>query len=119
MQAWIQPLVNHNNFNRPHLWCNGQGSWLQIRGPESVSRHYQTRTMKNAVFWDVMPCGSCKNRRFGGTYYLLHQGEKCFFAVFNLLVAANVVSSSAILVALMMEAKASSQTSVLNKSHAE
>jgi hypothetical protein len=23
--------------------------------------------MKNAVFWDVMPCGSCKNRRFGGT----------------------------------------------------
>jgi hypothetical protein len=20
----------------------------------------------NAVFWDVMPCGSCKNRRFGG-----------------------------------------------------
>jgi hypothetical protein len=24
-------------------------------------------TMKNVVFWDVMPCGSCKNRRFGGT----------------------------------------------------
>jgi hypothetical protein len=24
-------------------------------------------TMKNAVFWDVTPCGSCKNRRFGGT----------------------------------------------------
>jgi hypothetical protein len=22
-------------------------------------------TMKNAVFWDVTPCGSCKNRRFG------------------------------------------------------
>jgi hypothetical protein len=22
-------------------------------------------TMKNGVFWDVMPCGSCKNRRFG------------------------------------------------------
>jgi hypothetical protein len=20
--------------------------------------------MKNGVFWDVMPCGSCKNRRF-------------------------------------------------------
>jgi hypothetical protein len=30
-------------------------------------------TMKNAVFWDVMPCGCCKNRRFGGTY---HQGEE-------------------------------------------
>jgi hypothetical protein len=24
-------------------------------------------TMKNAVFWDVTACGSCKNRRFGGT----------------------------------------------------
>jgi hypothetical protein len=24
-------------------------------------------TMKNGVFWDVTPCGSCTNRRFGGT----------------------------------------------------
>jgi hypothetical protein len=24
-------------------------------------------TMKKGVFWDVTPCGSCKNRRFGGT----------------------------------------------------
>jgi hypothetical protein len=23
---------------------------------------------KNAVFWDVALCGSCKTRRFGGTY---------------------------------------------------
>jgi hypothetical protein len=23
--------------------------------------------MKNAVFWDVIPCDSCQNRRFGGT----------------------------------------------------
>jgi hypothetical protein len=23
-------------------------------------------TMKNGVFWDVTPCGSCKNRHFGG-----------------------------------------------------
>jgi 7-cyano-7-deazaguanine synthase in queuosine biosynthesis len=22
---------------------------------------------KNGVFWDVKPCGSCENRRFGGT----------------------------------------------------
>jgi hypothetical protein len=27
----------------------------------------ETVTMKNGVFWDVTPCGSCKNRRFGGT----------------------------------------------------
>jgi hypothetical protein len=24
-------------------------------------------TMKNGVLWDDTPCGSCKNRRFGGT----------------------------------------------------
>jgi hypothetical protein len=26
-------------------------------------------TMKNNVFWDVTPCGSCKNRCFVGTWY--------------------------------------------------
>jgi hypothetical protein len=25
------------------------------------------RELKNGVFWDVTPRGSCKNRRFGGT----------------------------------------------------
>jgi hypothetical protein len=35
-----------------------------------------TTIMKNGVFWDVMACGSCKNRRFGGTWRLLHQGDK-------------------------------------------
>jgi hypothetical protein len=33
-------------------------------------------TLKNGVFWDVTPCGSCKNRRFGGSWPLLHQGDK-------------------------------------------
>jgi hypothetical protein len=33
-------------------------------------------TMKNGVFWDLTPCGSYKNRRFGVTYRLLHQGDK-------------------------------------------
>jgi hypothetical protein len=33
-------------------------------------------TMKNGVFWDVMPHGSCKNRRFGGTWRLHHEGDK-------------------------------------------
>jgi hypothetical protein len=37
---------------------------------------FMAMTMKNCVFWDVTPCGSCKNRRFGGTYGLLHQGDK-------------------------------------------
>jgi hypothetical protein len=48
-------------------------------------------TVKNGVFWDVMPCGSCKHRRFGAS-------------VRRLLVTASVVSSSPILVTLMKEA---------------
>jgi hypothetical protein len=32
--------------------------------------------LKNGVFWVVTPCGSCKNRRFRGTWRLLHQGDK-------------------------------------------
>jgi hypothetical protein len=31
--------------------------------------------LKNAVFGDIMPCGSCKNRCFGGTYRLHHHGD--------------------------------------------
>jgi hypothetical protein len=28
---------------------------------------FTTVTMLNGIFWDVTPCGSCKNLRFGGT----------------------------------------------------
>jgi hypothetical protein len=52
--------------------------------------------MKNRVFWDVTPCGSCKNRRL-------------------LLVTTRVVPSSPILVTLMKEALSSSETSVFTR----
>jgi hypothetical protein len=32
-----------------------------------------TDFLKNAVFWDVMQCCSCKNRRFGEMYRHHHQ----------------------------------------------
>jgi hypothetical protein len=38
--------------------------------------HKELTVKKNAVFWVVMLCGSCKNQRFGGTYHLHHQGDK-------------------------------------------
>jgi hypothetical protein len=63
--------------------------------------------MKNAVYWDVTPCGSWENQRFGGTCLLHHQCE--------LLVTANVVPSSLILFILMMVAIRSSETSVLSR----
>jgi hypothetical protein len=33
-------------------------------------------TLKNDVLWDVVPCRSCVNRRFGGTYRLHRPGRK-------------------------------------------
>jgi hypothetical protein len=53
--------------------------------------------VKNAVFWDVTPHGSCKNRRFGGNYRL-H--------------TAKVVPSSLIIFSLMMEVMFSCGTSI-------
>jgi hypothetical protein len=63
--------------------------------------------MKNGVFWDVTPCGFCKNRRFGEMVFLR--------SVRRLLVAACVVPSSLILVTLMKEELGSSETSVLTR----
>jgi hypothetical protein len=37
---------------------------------ETITHEKQAETIfyvKNAVFWDVAPCRSCVNRRFGGT----------------------------------------------------
>jgi hypothetical protein len=44
---------------------------------------------KAAVFRDVTPYGSCKNRRFRGIYRLHHQGEKIHQARTNLAVTSN------------------------------
>jgi hypothetical protein len=33
-------------------------------------------TMKNVVFWDVVPCRSCVNQRFGGTCHIHLRGRK-------------------------------------------
>jgi hypothetical protein len=80
-------------------------------------------TMQNAVFRDITPCGSCKNRSFGGTHLVHHQGNKDRKARNN--VSSNqqpkhaakkyyvIVPSSRILVTLMMEV--SSETSVLTR----
>jgi hypothetical protein len=49
------------------------GALKLVRG----TNYFETLVpMKNDVFWVVTPCGSCKNRRFGGTWRLLHQSGK-------------------------------------------
>jgi hypothetical protein len=45
---------------------------LNIQQPDQKSSFWRFEvstavTMKNGVFWDVTPLGTCKNRRFGGT----------------------------------------------------
>jgi hypothetical protein len=60
--------------------------------------------MKNGVFWDVTPFGSCKNQ----VVFLPRN-------VRRLLVTAIVVPTSPILVTLMKEALSSSETSVLTR----
>jgi hypothetical protein len=62
--------------------------------------------MKNGVFWVVMPCGSYKNRRFGGTNLVFLRSVR------RLLVAACVVPSSPIFVTLMKEAPGSSELGI-------
>jgi hypothetical protein len=58
--------------------------------------------MKNAVFCDITPCGSCNNLIF-------------LRSVLRLLVTANVDPSSLILFTLMMEAIVSSDISVITR----
>jgi hypothetical protein len=82
-------------------------------------------TMKNGVFWDVTPCGSCKNRRdkeeISASFISvtrIDELETTQAVTSNrrtLLVTACVVSSSPILVTLMKEALSSSETSVLTR----
>jgi hypothetical protein len=33
-------------------------------------------TLKNAIFWDVTPCGCFKNQCFGGILHFHHRVEK-------------------------------------------
>jgi hypothetical protein len=54
-------LLNHSEF----IYCFID---LVLNNVNSVRFEVFTSvTMKNAIFWDVTPCGSCKNQRFGGT----------------------------------------------------
>jgi hypothetical protein len=90
--------------------------------------------LKNGVFWDVTPCGSCKNgvseelsssfirvTRIGelGTTLAVTSNRRTHLvflrSVRRLLVTASVVPSSSILVTLMKVTLRSSETSVLTR----
>jgi hypothetical protein len=76
-------------------------------------------TRKNTVFWDVAPCRSCLNRRFGGTYSLHLQGIKSVkeeSAWASLQPPAHAGSLFANFSTLKMEVIRSSETSVHTRS---
>jgi hypothetical protein len=45
----------------------GGVDWIGLAQDKYRWRAIVNLVMNKAVFWDVTPCGSCKNRRFGGT----------------------------------------------------
>jgi hypothetical protein len=95
--------------NRLHV-CNCR--------PVSSIAYVMYVLFKKVVFWDVAPCRSCVNRRFGGAYRLHLQGRKigergtsC-----RLQPPADAGTSPADFFTLKMEAIRSSETSVHTRS---
>jgi hypothetical protein len=109
------PFRKHKNITHCSYSSQLQGAlrWLQIKLEQVASRKFSQNSErqcqinlipsptkllpKNGVFWDVTPCSSCKS------------------SVRQLLVTANDVPSSPILVTLMMETLGCSETSVITR----
>jgi hypothetical protein len=65
-------------------------------------------TIKYAVFWDIRPCGSCKNRSVG-------RRNKVFLRRMRRLLVTAKFPSSPTHVTLKMEELSSSETSVFTR----
>jgi hypothetical protein len=90
------------------------GIYTHLRTRHTVLRFeiFTAVTMKNGVFWDVTPCGSCKNRRFGEhSASFIRVTRICELGTTLALISASVVPSSPILVTLMKEALSFSSSS--------
>jgi hypothetical protein len=84
----ILPVILCADLNR---------NWFSFRSPRL--------NLKNVVFCDVTPCGSCNIWRFRVNQRLHHQGDKN-----RLLVTANVVPSSPIIVTLKKALRSSEKS---------
>jgi hypothetical protein len=71
----VQNVGNTTSVYTGLTYINPEEGGSMYRQITDISAHIHTVrfevstavTMKNAVFWDVMPCGPWKNRRFEGT----------------------------------------------------
>jgi hypothetical protein len=62
----ISPLMHPWSFQKRESWIfNNENTLFDVR-----FEVFTAVTMKDVVFWDVVPCRSCVNRRFVGTYRL-------------------------------------------------
>jgi hypothetical protein len=93
-------LLKTEKIRKRYFWENQSPKFLLYQTSRRESDGSIIILLRNGVFWDVTPCGSCKYRRFRGTERLLHQGDKNRW--------------TRILVTLM-EAFSSSETSVLTR----
>jgi hypothetical protein len=111
-------------------WKRSKPSWALFKPKRTCAT--RSSINNNGVFWDVTLCGSCKNQvseelsasfirettigELGTTLAVTSNDARCDFvflrSVRRLLVTANVVPSSPILVTLMKVALSSSETSV-------
>jgi hypothetical protein len=48
----------------------------RFHGETEQATFHPSCSLKNAVFWNMMPCGSCKMQHFRGAFHLHHQGRK-------------------------------------------
>jgi hypothetical protein len=62
-----QLTTNHTPSQRYCVKCVKYEVLSYVMLPSARFEVFMAVTMKNGVFWDVMPCRSCKNRRFGRT----------------------------------------------------
>jgi hypothetical protein len=92
LRGWVEPVPDQPLLRKSDkagnrtrdLWICSQELWpLDSRGGQREDKYYNARfeisaavNMKNAVFWDVTPCGSSKKRYLKGTYRFHHQGDK-------------------------------------------
>jgi hypothetical protein len=116
---------------RTEVWEGSITSIISVKGNSDLkttlaltsNKKHTSVTIKKAIFWDMTPCGCCKNRSFGGTYRLHNQGEnnqqarnnvkynqQLLSSVLRLIVTANFFLGSLIIFILIMEAIFSSET---------
>jgi hypothetical protein len=63
----VSRALSEQNLNGVDATFHDPLSWLANLPKKKTILFTFYISIKNAIFWDVMPCGSRKNRRFGGT----------------------------------------------------